>query len=374
MKTERILLLHWGQTGAGPKLLLELARAMSDLAGRDRIAISYNEDNQHSDEMKALRLISLPVRTYDRTAKSTILNLPRVLILRKRLRSFAKSHSVGTVYSVMENPYQSIATSNILRNPFRLVSTIHDAVPHDGDRATLTKIITREVLRSSDHIVTLSDHVTTLLSENHDIADASISTLFHPAWEGEMREPRPAIPNTRTIRIGFFGRLLPYKGVRLMLESVRQLRRDGFNVEAILYGHGPESALAPLYTDVAPNWNPGWVDDDDIPSILDAMDILVLPYLEASQSGVLAYALTTGLPVVATPTGGLQEQVMQTNSGLVTEDFTSESIAMAVRRLIEDPDLYRQASTNAINAAHGSYSWRNFAESLEPILFRTRPK
>jgi glycosyltransferase involved in cell wall biosynthesis len=67
---------------------------------------------------------------------------------------------------------------------------------------------------------------------------------------------------------------------------------------------------------------------------------MVLPYLEASQSGVIAAAYGAHLPVVATPVGGLTEQVADGRTGLLAKGATAKDIADAIRKLIETPGLY----------------------------------
>lgn len=368
MTEDRILLLHWGQTGAGPKLQLELAKALSNTIGINRFALSFNEQSEMASGLREIGAAVHSVATYERTRKSFLTRAYRIPRLRRSLRSFIRDEGITAVYSVMNNPYQAAATFPLFGNPFRYVATVHDAVPHAGDHALLGSISLRATIQAADHLVTLSQHVTDALRTNNKIPAGGITTLFHPAWDGQIGTPRTGLPTERPVRVGFFGRLLPYKGVQLLLDATRELRKRGHDIEAVIYGSGPEGRLAPEYRDVAPDWNPGWVDDEDIPRLLAGMDILVLPYMEASQSGVLAYALTCGVPVVGTPTGGLVEQISETGAGVIANAISSNAIAESIADLLENESEYIRYSKNGLTAAAGAYSWNRFAERLLPIM------
>lgn len=368
MATGRTLLLYWGQTGAGPRLLLELSRTLADMIGPENLAISFNEASATARELLEVGAKTHIVRTYHRTRKSFLLNTVRIPLIRRDFRDFIRESAITSVYSVMDTPYQIPALYPLHTNPFRYVSTVHDAVPHEGDNALLGNTNLKLTLRSADHIITLSEHVASILAEVHSLTADDMTVLFHPAWESPMMTARNGVPRGRTVRVGFFGRLLPYKGVHLMLDALRTLKQEGYDVEAIIHGSGPEARLTTEYRDIAPNWQPRWIDDAEIPGLLADLDLLVLPYIEASQSGVMAYALSAGLPVLGTPTGGLMEQIQKSQSGMISEAVSADALAAGLRTLLNNDELYRQLSLNSLQSAQTTFSWKSFAERLLPVL------
>ena len=101
-----------------------------------------------------------------------------------------------------------------------------------------------------------------------------------------------------------------------------------------------------------------------ITSVFSQADIVVLPYIEASQSGVFVVALAAGVPTVATPVGGLKEQIETGVTGLLAETVTPENLAKAIANLISDTQLYERCSAGAIAAAANAYSTERAAEAL----------
>ena len=73
-----------------------------------------------------------------------------------------------------------------------------------------------------------------------------------------------------------------------------------------------------------------------------AADVVVLPYIEASQSGVIPLAYAAGKPVVVTAVGGLPEAVEDGRTGLVVAPRDERALADAVVRLLDDPVLARE--------------------------------
>jgi glycosyltransferase involved in cell wall biosynthesis len=77
--------------------------------------------------------------------------------------------------------------------------------------------------------------------------------------------------------------------------------------------------------------------------------IVVLPYIEASQSGVIPLAYSAGKPVVATNVGGLPEMVEHGRTGYVVNPRDPEQLADALVRLLLDSAMRRQMGVNAKN-------------------------
>jgi glycosyltransferase involved in cell wall biosynthesis len=154
--------------------------------------------------------------------------------------------------------------------------------------------------------------------------------------------PQPGAP----LRLLFLGRIMPYKGLSLFVDMVECLRRDGFAVEAGVAGEGALGSeagrLAALRAEVINRW----LSEDEIGALLSRYHAVVLSHTEASQSGVAAAAFGSGLPVIATPVGGLIEQVDDGRTGVLAEGVDGKSLARAAKRLVLDPALYSQLQAN----------------------------
>lgn len=104
-----------------------------------------------------------------------------------------------------------------------------------------------------------------------------------------------------------FGRLLPYKGFSLLDKALDLVSNQNFIFRIV--GQGPKSRiLSRLNRRTNVFVENRWVPEEEIASLIQWADAIILPYEEASQSGVLAIAFAFNKPVLVTKVGGLMEQ------------------------------------------------------------------
>ncbi|WP_431816628.1 glycosyltransferase family 4 protein [Gordonia jacobaea] len=346
-------MIHWGSSGAGPRLLYELAAEFAASDGRELI-VSYNTGAELGPQFVLLKSRAIPVATY--TSKITLLTgLPRLLRTSLTLRRDIRKYGVTTVYSPMFNIWQSISMWIWLPRETVFVATVHDFVSHPGDEHFIKSLSRRIEINRSNGLVTYSKNVGMLVAEAG--YNRPIHASVHPAFESRSN-PEPRELPKRTITIGFFGRIQEYKGLDLLADAFAQLRANGLDCQLVVYGSGDERLLASFSGRPGVFLQEGWVPESDVNRVVGSFDVLVLPYREASQSGVLALAMGEGVPIVATPVGSLPEQIHSSGAGVVAKAVSVPDIVEALTLLLTDEDLYRSASASGISASRSRYSWR----------------
>lgn len=96
-----------------------------------------------------------------------------------------------------------------------------------------------------------------------------------------------------------------------------------------------------------------------------AASVVVLPYRNVSQSGVLQLAYAYGRPVVVTDVGGLSETVLEDGTGVVASALDSRSVANAILQLLRQPEEAERMGRRARELAETKYSWSTIAEVVE---------
>jgi glycosyltransferase involved in cell wall biosynthesis len=260
----------------------------------------------------------------------------------------------------MPHVWSPIMASAIRAAGARYVTIAHDADTHPGDyRTKIAKRLLDWAAMSSDQVLTLSAAVTERLLMNSHIPPDKITTLFHPDLTyGPPLLRRPPTPG-HPMRLLFMGRILPYKGLSLFLDTVETLRAQGHAVEIGVFGEGAlganKSRLAKLQAEIVNRW----LSEAEIAQVLPRFHCMVLSHTEASQSGVAAMALGFGLPVVATPVGGLREQIRDGETGVLAARVDAPALATAIRSLLLDPVRY-EMTCHAIARARGQRSMAEF--------------
>jgi glycosyltransferase involved in cell wall biosynthesis len=124
----------------------------------------------------------------------------------------------------------------------------------------------------------------------------------------------------------------------------------------------PRVDLAPLRAAAPPNvrFVPRFVADAELPAYFARADLVVLPYLEADQSGVLFTALAFGKPLLLSDVGGFPE-VAATGAARTVPAGDAAALGAALRELLADPAALAAMAERARAAAAGPYSWETIA-------------
>ena len=110
-----------------------------------------------------------------------------------------------------------------------------------------------------------------------------------------------------------------------------------------------------------------WIDESEISPLLSRYDALACAHVEASQSGIAATAFGHAMPVVAMPSGGLLEQVIEGKSGVMARASNATAYADAIRRLAIEDELYDSITRNLI-ATRAERSMAHFLSALHGDL------
>ena len=177
----------------------------------------------------------------------------------------------------------------------------------------------------------------------------------------------------------FFGRIRPYKGVEYLLDAFRVLLADKrtdecANYRLIVAGEpkkGSEEYLHEIERSVKANFDQGnvilriqFIPDEEMELYLKGADVLVLPYKEIFQSGVLFLVYSFGLPVVATDVGSFREEIVEGRTGFLCQPGDPSELAQAIETYFAS-DLYKNLKTRRPEIkdyANANHSWQAVAE------------
>ena len=353
----RILLWYWGRRGGGAQFALCLARG---LAGRPGVTLglSLADRNELLPEARAIGVPLDAVATFA-GAPGAALGLARLPALRRRLVEQARAMRADAVVSAMNHVWTPFVAGALPRAGIPFISTVHDALPHPGDPALGWNWRLRRELNAAAGAVAFSDAVARAVAARRP--DLPILRLPLGA---HLPDAAPREVGAPAADFLFFGRLRAYKGLDLLRDAFAALRARHPGATLRVVGEGdPESCAPGLASLPGVTVEARWVPDAEMPSLVAASRTVVLPYREASQSGVLPIALALGVPVVATPVGGLPGQVEHGVSGLLARAATAEALAEAMGAAL-DPRRHAVLSAGARRAGQVLTDWDAQAGTL----------
>jgi glycosyltransferase involved in cell wall biosynthesis len=258
----------------------------------------------------------------------------------------------------MPGPLDLLLQAALRRVHVPLVVVVHDANAHPGDYLPLLMFLQRQLTRRANIVVALSTHVAALLREQRLVTGDKLLVVPHPPFAFGPKPPPPLV-HAGAARLLCFGRLLPYKGLDLLASTMRQLRtRREWQLRVV--GSGPGSAaLASLRALPGVTVENRWVPEDEMAALIAWADVLVLPYKEASQSGIAPAAIAAGRFVVSTRVGGLVEQLGNEELATLCEP-NAVSLAAALRNLLDASPAGRSDPATV----DPRLAWRDMAELL----------
>lgn len=353
----RVCLLHLGRTAAGPLLTLQLARALRDEG--HYVGVVYSANAEIAGELSASGDSSLPVETFTGPV-SAAFGLVRLPAVRRRIARYLDEFSFDVVIVTMEQVWQPFVSSVLASGARRVILAVHDATNHPGEDSWISRSLRRAERRHADAALTFSRHVADSLIETQQFRAEQVISTVHPAFATDARYAARDLPEREVPVVGFFGRMSKYKGLQLAVDAVEEVRRRGRRIRLKVAGANvPHDIEGIEHEDNLIDSR--WIPQDEVEATLDAFDIALLSYTEASQSGVLGYAMALGLPSVVTPVGGLVEQAQESGAALVASEVSASALADCIEELLSNPELYRSVSSVALTSTKERYSWERVA-------------
>jgi glycosyltransferase involved in cell wall biosynthesis len=343
MKPRNILFVYWGRRGAIGRMTLGICRAAIDHP-KVRPIISLSRTMEAFADFAGVEQYVRPVDTFSRPSDALKV-FPRILKVRESLREILRSEDIAVVINVMWHIWSPVAAAIIRRAGVPYFVIVHDAQSHPGDKPDIVvNFMLRDVARATG-LITLSPHVTDRLVARGVAPRRAIIELFHPEIPYVSHGPGRRLPGK--LRLLFLGRIMRYKGLSLFVDALERLRASGIAFEAGVFGEGNLGPERDRLENLGAEIQNRWIAENEIGPILSRFDVVVASHVEASQSGVVAVSLGSGVPVVVTPVGGLPLQIADGINGIVAEAATSEALAAAIARLAEDPALIERLRDGA---------------------------
>jgi glycosyltransferase involved in cell wall biosynthesis len=184
--------------------------------------------------------------------------------------------------------------------------------------------------------------------------------------ERALRAGRPVPPvSDAPPTVLFFGTWSPYKGVDVLLDCWPEVLRHVPAARLVLAGSPADGDLNALLGRAAAlervDARPGYVPTDQVAQLFAAARVVVVPYLRASQSGVVHLAYTFERPVVASAVGDIPAVVRDGETGVLVPPGEPTALAHGLVRLLTDGELAERCARAGAEYLAAHSSWERVA-------------
>jgi glycosyltransferase involved in cell wall biosynthesis len=252
----------------------------------------------------------------------------------------------------------------------KVMLVVHNAIPHEKRPGDM--LLTKLVFSLTDYFVVMSGAVRDDLLKVKPGAEFILTP--HPLYE-VFGEPKDKDEAKRALGVSgpvvlFFGFIRQYKGLHILLEAMPKVLKD-IPLTLVVAGEFYEDKDS--YTEQIERLRlqgsvkvlDRFIPNEAVGDYFSAADVLVLPYLSATQSGITQIAFAFDLPVIATLVGGLPEVVTDGETGFLVPPDDPGSLADAVIRYFKTDSLKKFREN--VRREKERFSWEAFAEGVEKL-------
>jgi D-inositol-3-phosphate glycosyltransferase len=366
--------------------------AALDVIGSDNLAFPEFHD------MPRLNFLNLQGSL--RPDVSVLRKVFRVLVYYARLIRYAAT-AEPRIFHILWNSKFELFDRTLLTLYYkwlgkRIVLTVHNvnAGSRDSKDTYLNRLTLRIQYRLADHVFVHTERGKLELSKEFGVRAARITVIPFGI--------NNAVPNTSLSRneakqrlgiqadkkaILFFGRIAPYKGLDYLIAAFQQVSTRHADYRLIIAGR-PENDCRSYWRGIEERiqedvrserilLRAGHIPDEETELYFKAADVLVLPYRQIYQSGVLFLGYSFGLPILAADVGSLKDEIVEGESGFVFKSEDPDALAKTIERyfasdLFADLNSRRQAIRDFATKRHSWGVVGQMTMSVYANLLRSR--
>ena len=222
----------------------------------------------------------------------------------------------------------------------KVVQTLHEVTSHESKTPLSTKLILKLLIKNSTPIIFNSEISKERFNnfrkestgkgknaDNLEVIKFGLYETFLCFTETSLKKDKKA-----NINILNFGRIVPSKGINLLVEAIKILQ-DKYPIHLTVAGDGTP------YFDFdgikSYNFINRFISNKEIVNLIEECDIVVLPYISASQSGIPMTVYCFNKPIIASNVGGFKEVIENLNTGILVEDLNVKSLSSSIEILLK---------------------------------------
>lgn len=278
------------------------------------------------------------------------------------------------------NPFFALAfgtTVNLLTliSKIRICFLCHNVVPHES--TLFDRILSRYAFQRVKYFIVHSEEDrVNLLSLK---PNAIVRKTYHPTYsifseslvydKEQARKDLNLSPKKNVVL--FFGLIRRYKGLKYLIHAIKDVLKY-VECTLLIVGEFYElkeeclELIKELHLDDHILVIDKYVKNEDVSRYFCSADVVVLPYVEATQSGIVQIAFALGRPVITTDVGGLSEVVEHEKTGFIVQAGSSNELAAAIIKYYLEN--YEVRLCTEIRKRVDKFSWNNEVREIEAIM------
>lgn len=368
---KNILVNFLGRKGGTALYSYEMTKGLIE-NGANVYAI-VSKQNEMLLEWKKLplkKLIVIP--TYTNKYNFILNSIIFFLINRFKVKSLIKKLNIDVIYVPCFHPWFRFIDQ--MKPNTKKIITVHDPIPHSGSffKNKLIWLLQKKDLIRADEIVVLSNIFVKYIMNKYKKEQNQVHVIPHGVfnyYKNVVPQIKYNLYDDDKINFLFFGRIEPYKGLNILGQAYKEIENKYKNVSLTIAGNGDFSPYERYFSDLK-NFKliNRWIKDEEVNRFFQGKNVVtVLPYLNATQSGVISIAMINKSLIIATNTGGIKEQIQNKETGLLVEPDNKGALIEMMKYCIEHKNECNKYIKNAEKHLK-KLDWKNLSKILLNII------
>lgn len=390
-------ILYWGTKGSSIHVR-EFVNALSQAGYDVSVLVKYGKGSSEIDNGIPLYRISSGVegKIFDEAVEKG--GNPELLreikafyqngSIERQLRKLHKAKGFDTIYerySLFDVAGLKYASKNSIPYIMEVNSPLirETAKYRNLELIGLAEAIEKYLFNGADHIVAVSDELKKYIKSKVSTARVTVvpngvsANHFNYCIEDDGTADEILGVAGNELIIGFVGRLRPWHGIDILIDSFAELTKDNGDIKLVIIGD--EGTLKEELKRKCDKLNlnglvrfTGSVPHAVIPSLLRKIDILVAPYPKLDEFYFSALKIfeymAAGKPIVASQIGQINDILAHEKTAILVPPGNREALTGALQRLKNDKELRIRLGKNAQKEALSKHTWRQRINMISDII------
>lgn len=292
-----------------------------------------------------------------RGAMGTLVNVANPFSWR-RLYKLLKECQADVFHIVASHEWNPLLLCFIMMMKKPLVFTVHDPVHHLGAPFYI-RMSDKILIKNSDAMIVLSQLGKAQLKSKGVLQEKIFHIplgvySFFLQWRSKNVQQEKVIL--------FFGRIEKYKGLDFLIKAFSRASVDLPGWKLVIAGSGDLTPFEPDLQHPQIEVINRFISDEEVAALMERSSMVVLPYSEATQSGVIPIAYAFSKPVIAMNVGSLGEMVLHGETGLLVPPNNLDELVRAIKFLANNDLLSRQMGRYAFEWSNKEWGWEGIAQ------------
>ncbi len=254
------------------------------------------------------------------------------------------------------------------KSRIQIIFTAHNVLPHDTGNKF--KKIYKKIYNIVDKIIVHESYARNKIINEFNISEDKIKVIPHGLLYEKNNKKEFYLKNNKKLVFSVLGNLNYYKGIDIVIDAWANSNILKNNNDILLLIAGKPDKYIKQKLNTLNSYNnvkiiDRFLEETEFINCLLSTNVLLLPYREISQSGLLLTSLSFNIPIVVSKKGGLIEPFNFGKIGWILNNNTSDELKELLEGLVRvRNEIYKIHNNKKVwNSILKYYNWKNIARS-----------